>query len=125
MTRTWPLLVCLLLAGVAVKAHHSVLGFDGTRPVTLRGAVAGVVWSHPHTYISVDVTEGAGRERWVIESESPVVLQRLGWTRTSIQPGDRIVSIGGPGRKGERIMRCQSVTTAKGVQLPCYPANTQ
>jgi hypothetical protein len=125
MTRSWPLAAYLLLAGAAAEAHHSVLGFDGTRPVTLRGAVAGVVWSHPHTYISVDVSEGADRGRWVIESESPVVLQRLGWTRMSVLPGDRIVSVGGRGRTGERTIRCQSVTTAKGVQLPCYPPNTQ
>jgi hypothetical protein len=125
MTRRWPLVAYLVLAGAAAEAHHSVLGFDGTRPVTLRGVVADVVWSNPHTYIAVDVSEGAGRGRWVIESESPVVLQRLGWTRTTVQPGDRIVSIGGSGRKGERIMRCQSVTTTSGVQLPCYPANTQ
>lgn len=115
----------VLLAGAVAEAHHSVLAFDGTRPMTLRGEVADVVWSNPHTYISVDVTEGAARGRWVIESESPVVLQRLGWTRTTVQPGDRIVSVGGPDRKGERIIRCQSVTTAKGVQLPCYPPNTQ
>ena len=125
MTRTWPLLASLFLAGVAMKAHHSVLGFDGTRPVTVRGVVSDVVWSNPHLYISVDVADGAEQGRWLIESESPVVLQRLGWTKTTVQPGDRIVSIGGPSRQGNRIIRCQSVTTAKGVQLPCYPVKTQ
>lgn len=125
MFRAWPVLASLFLAGVAVEAHHSVLGFDGTRPVTLRGVVADVVWSNPHTYISVDVVDGAERGRWLIESESPVVLQRLGWTKATVQPGDRIVSVGGPSRQGERIIRCQSVTTTKGVQLPCYPVKTQ
>lgn len=125
MARPWPVVVSVILAGVTIAAHHSVLGFDRTRPVTVRGVVADVVWSNPHTYISVDVTDGAGRRRWVIESESPVVLQRLGWTKSSVQPGDRIVSVGGPSVKGERIIRCQSLTTAKGVQLPCYPVKTQ
>ena len=125
MVRAWPVVASMLLAGVAVKAHHSVLGFDGARPVTLRGVVAEVVWSSPHTYIAIDVADGDERGRWLIESESPIVLQRLGWASTSVRPGDRIVSVGGPSRQGDRIIRCQSVTTAKGVRLPCYPARTQ
>jgi hypothetical protein len=84
-----------------------------------------VVWSSPHTYIAIDVADGDERGRWLIESESPIVLQRLGWASTSVRPGDRIVSVGGPSRQGDRIIRCQSVTTAKGVRLPCYPAKTQ
>jgi hypothetical protein len=125
MVRAWPVVASVLLAGVAAEAHHSVLGFDGARPVTLRGTVAEVVWSNPHTYIAIDVADGAERGRWLVESESPVVLQRLGWARTTVRPGDRIVTIGGPSRQGERMMRCQSLTTATGVRLPCYPAATQ
>jgi hypothetical protein len=125
MTRNWPLVACLLLAATAAEAHHSVLGFDGTRRVTLRGVVAGVVWSNPHTYVAVDVADGAAPGRWVIESEGAVVLQRLGWSKTSVRKGDRIVSLGGPGRDGGRVMRCESVTTAGGATLPCYPVKTQ
>ena len=117
--------VIVLLAAVTAEAHHSVLGFDGSRPVTLRGTVAEVIWSNPHTYIAIDVPHGAERGRWLIESESPVVLQRLGWARTSVRPGDHVVTVGGPSRQNERIMRCQSLTTADGVRLPCYPAVTQ
>jgi len=125
VSTVWSIVASVPLAGMLAHAHHSVLGFDGTRPVTLRGIVAEVVWSNPHTYIAIDVADGAERGRWLIESESPVVLQRLGWTRGSVRPGDRIVTVGGPSRQGERIMRCQSVTTANGVRLPCYPAVTQ
>ena len=125
VSRVGSIVASVLLAGTLAHAHHSVLGFDGVRPVTLRGVVAEVVWSNPHTYISIDVGDGAGRGRWLIESESPVVLQRLGWTRTSVRQGDRIVTVGGPSRQGDRIMRCQSLTTAIGMRLPCYPAVTQ
>ena len=125
MVRVWPVLASMLLTGVAAEAHHSVLGFDGARPLTLRGVVAEVVWSNPHTYIAIDVADGGERGRWLIESESRIVLQRLGWASTSVQPGDRIVTVGGSSRHEDRIIRCQSVTTAKGVRLPCYPARTQ
>ena len=125
VSRGGSIVAIVLLASTPAHAHHSVLGFDGDRPVTLRGIVAEVVWSNPHTYIAVDVVEGVERGRWLIESESPVVLQRLGWTRTSVRPGDRIVTVGGPSRQTERIMRCQSLMTANGMRLPCYPVVTQ
>src|SRR5687768_2062707 len=53
MARTWPVVVGLLLSGAALEGHHSVLGFDGARPLTLRGVVAEVVWGNPHTYIAI------------------------------------------------------------------------
>jgi hypothetical protein len=125
MVRTWSVVVSVLLGGATTAAHHSVLGFDGTRSVTLRGVVADVVWGNPHTYIAVDVADGAARGRWLIESEGAVVLKRLGWTKTSVQKGDRIASIGGQGRDGARVLRCQWLTTSRGVKLPCYPATVQ
>jgi hypothetical protein len=100
-----------------------VLRFDGTRPVTVRGVVSGVVWGNPHAYIAVDVpaSDGQAGERWIIESESPIVLQRLGWMEGSVKRGDRVWSIGAPAKDGERIMRCDFVETS-GVRLPCHPA---
>ena len=125
MVRTWPVVVSVLLAGATTAAHHSVLGFDGTQPVTLRGVVADVVWGNPHTYIAIDVADGGAPGRWLIESEAAVVLQRLGWTEESVRKGDRIASIGGQSRDRARVLRCQSVRTAGGVKLPCYPATVQ
>lgn len=93
--------------------------------MTLTGVVAVVDWSNPHTRIAVDVSDGAARGRWVVESESPVVLQRLGWLRDSVKIGDRVTIIGAPARGGERLVRCRSVTPAGRAPLPCYPATTQ
>jgi hypothetical protein len=126
MQRCAALVACGLLVGVTVRAHHSVLDFDGSRGMTLRGVVVDVVWKYPHAYVAVDVQEGPERgRRWLVESESPVVLERLGWTRTSIRLGDRLLAIGAPHRRGDRVMRCQSVTTADGMPLRCYPERTQ
>lgn len=105
-----------------VSAHHSVLKFDGTRGVTLDGAVARVLWQNPHTMLAVDVTgEDGSVVRWVVESESPLVLVRLGWTGDAIAAGDSIVVIGAPARDGSRALRCQRVTLADGRTLACFP----
>jgi hypothetical protein len=129
------LVTLILLAAVRPDAHHSVLGFDSAHAVTLRGVVTEVLWNNPHTYIVVMATAATnakkGNEiqpaptRWVIESESPVALRRLGWTRDSVRAGDAIVTLGAPDRHGKSIMRCQSVTVEGRPALPCYPPTTQ
>ena len=128
MTR---LVQCLAALGCALTvqpaaAHHSVLGFDATRGVTLRGVVHAWAWGNPHTHITVDVSDGLERgQRWTVESESPTVLRRLGWSATSLRAGDRVEVIGAPALDGRRLLRCQSVTPPGGVRLACYPAAVQ
>jgi hypothetical protein len=127
MPRAAACLVTLMLAAaVRPDAHHSVLGFDVTRALTLRGVVDEVLWNNPHTYIAVIVKSGARHgQRWLIESESPIALRRLGWSRESVRVGDRVSTTGAPDRRGQAIMRCQSVTVEGHATLPCYPATTQ
>ena len=115
--------LCALVCSSGAAAHHSVLGFDGSRQLTLQGVVTDVIWANPHAYLAID--SGRKDARWVIEAESPLVLQRLGWTRTSIRPGDRISTVGAPARDGSPTMRCQFVTVGDGLRLPCYPAAHQ
>ena len=107
----------------SVWAHHSTLGFDGTQPVTVSGIVAKLNWSHPHTYIVLDVTDNQGTlMQWTIESESPYLLTRLGWTKQSIKPGEWIRVTGARAKNGAPQLRCRSVDLADGKSLPCFPS---
>jgi Family of unknown function (DUF6152) len=111
-----------LLAARALPAHHSVLHFDGARGVTLSGTVSRVAWQNPHMLLVLDVASDTGAvERWTIESESPLVLVRLGWTKSSVAAGDRVTVVGAPAKDGSRALRCQHVTVAGGGTLPCFP----
>jgi hypothetical protein len=100
----------------SILAHHSVLPFDGTTATTIEGTVARVLWQNPHTLIAMDVDSA----RWTIESEGPIVLQRLGWTEGLIKVGDRIVVIGARAKDGRRLMRCKAITVADGREVPCF-----
>jgi uncharacterized protein DUF6152 len=120
-TRVW-LVGAALLSAQALRAHHSVLPFDGTRGVTIEGTVARVLWQNPHAVLVVDVPSAAGGvERWTIESESPLVLARLGWTAETLQVGERLAVLGAPAKDGSRALRCKHVTLADGRTLPCFP----
>ena len=94
MTRS--LGVVLALAGAAVAgaipaaAHHSFAMFDQRKIITLEGTVTEFQWTNPHSFIEMDVPSGNGADHWSIELNSPNNLQRQGWSRNSLKPGDRI-----------------------------------
>ncbi len=76
----------------AAEAHHSFAMYDQTRTVTLKGAIKTVLWSNPHVVIWLEgapITGGAPGV-WTIELTSPGNLTRIGWTRTSLKPGDAV-----------------------------------
>ena len=80
------------------------------------GTVAGVLWQNPHTLIALEVE----RERWTIESDGAGILERRGWTRSTITVGDRIVVVGARAKDGRRLLRCQTVTTRDRRKLTCF-----
>ena len=88
--------------------------------MTITGTVVKVLWQNPHAYIDLDVTVDGTRARWIIENEGPVALERLGWTKQTLVPGDRVTITGARARDGAPRMRCASVTLAGGRRLPCF-----
>lgn len=96
MRRLTAALTLALLAAVtappAAQAHHSFAMYDQTRTVTLKGAVKTVLWSNPHVIIWLEGAPITGGEPslWTIELTSPGNLARIGWTRTSLKPGDAV-----------------------------------
>jgi hypothetical protein len=82
-----------LTAGIqVVSAHHSGTMFDPVRTETVTGTVKEVRWVNPHVSLLVfgTIKEGEEPSEWLLEMTSPSVLGRLGWTRTSFKPGDRV-----------------------------------
>jgi uncharacterized protein DUF6152 len=118
--------LCGVLVALAMcpsaYAHHSVLAYDGSAPATITGTVVKVLWQNPHSYINLDVATSGTRTRWIVENEGPVALERLGWTRSTVKPGDVVTVIGAPARDGSARMRCATVTVASARRLPCFPS---
>jgi hypothetical protein len=73
-------------------AHHSFAMFDFGNTVTITGKVEEFRWSNPHVVLLAAATPTAGEapDVWSFELTSPGNLTRLGWTRLSLKPGDRI-----------------------------------
>ncbi len=106
----------LSFTGVAT-AHHSGAAYDMEHLRTMEGTVKTVNWTNPHItfVIESDAKDGAPAQTWVFEVSSPGVLNRSGWTKRSLQPGDHAVFHYAPlrdGSPGGFLLR---------VQLPSGP----
>ena len=123
--RVLPLMVASALAVVAsaVHAHHSfAVYFDSSKDVKITGAVTSFRFTNPHGTIALDVTDPQGRvTHWRAETNAPVVLQRRGWTRDSIKPGETITIQGWPSRDGKPYIRLQRASHADGRLVGTAP----
>jgi hypothetical protein len=98
-----PLLVLLLSAGV-LFAHHGNSAYDETARVRIKGTVTEFLWTNPHSQIYLDVKDSSGKVvNWGIETNSPGILTRAGWTRRSLKAGDEITIILCPAKNGQPV----------------------
>jgi hypothetical protein len=115
-------LALALLAATFVAApgtaHHSfAVHFVADRLITVRGTVEEFTFRNPHGVLLV-TAEGEGvKQQWKIETNSPNILRRRGWTESSIKPGDVVTVEGYPARDGSNFMRVYRVTYADGREL--------
>lgn len=90
----------LLALAAPAAAHHSFAMFDTRRTVVLTGRVVEVQWRNPHTWIQIEAPLGGKTVEWGIEGRSPNVLERRGWSKSTVQPGTRVTIIAHPMKDG-------------------------
>ena len=110
-----------LAFGVAASAtaHHSfAVHFVADKMVTVKGTVTEFTFHNPHGLISLDAKDAGGtQQHWRIETNSPNILRRRGWSEDSIKSGDQVTIEGYPARDGSTSMRVYRVTFADGHEL--------
>lgn len=83
-----------LLSPAGLLAHHGTAGFyDQTKKVKIEGVAKQFAWRNPHCGLFLVGKDAAGNEvTYVLEMGSPNTLARMGYTRLSIKPGDKVVA---------------------------------
>lgn len=107
----------LVLAALATSAsaHHSFAMFDPSKPMTFDGTVKTLQWTAPHAilWIQADKVGQYDAGLWSLElPTSPGNLSKMGWSRTSLQPGDKVRVDIDPIRDGRRAGRFKKATVA-------------
>jgi hypothetical protein len=101
-------------------AHHSfAVHYDSSKPmITKEGVVTEFRFTNPHGILMLDVTDARGvKERWTVETTSPTYMQRSGWTRDMVKPGDRVIVEGWAARDGSRLMRINAIKRPDGTRI--------
>jgi hypothetical protein len=113
----WSLLRCVhtgsavLLMVTPLLAHHEIYAkFDPAKSGTLNGFVTSVDWRNPHVHVLMNVRQGDRTRNWAVEIESPLDLERSGWNRESVKPGEAITVQGIFARDGSLQMWGNSIT---------------
>ena len=109
-----------LTAGAAAPAlaHHSFAMFDFQASKTVTGTVEQFDWTNPHTFIWLQVpTANGGSERYGFEGMSPNYLGRRGWSKTTLNPGDKVTVTYHPLKDGSKGGTYQKVTLSDGKEL--------
>jgi uncharacterized protein DUF6152 len=108
-----------VLAMAPAAAHHSfAVHFVADKLVKVSGVVTEFTFRNPHGMLMLDATGADGKvEAWKIETNSPNILRRRGWTETSIKSGDRVTVEGYPARDGSSFMRVYRVIYPDGKEL--------
>ena len=96
--------LALLVSAGALFAHHGNSAYNETARVPIKGTVTEFVWVNPHSQIYLDVKDSSGRiVNWGVETNSPGILGRAGWTRRSVKPGDEVTIILCPAKNGAPV----------------------
>ena len=91
----------LLLSVSPAMSHHSTTAYDHTKTIVLSGTVKEFQWTNPHSWVQLIVSDDQGKmTEWAIETGSPNLNLRHGWTRTTLKPGDKVTLTIYPHRDG-------------------------
>ena len=116
------LLLAVLAAFLAVAApafaHHGNSAYDMSKTVPMKATITKFEYSNPHTQVYYDVTDDKGNvEHWVAETTNPAMLNRVGWSRETLKPGDLVVLWVNPNKVGAKVTFLQKVVFSDGKEL--------
>jgi hypothetical protein len=114
-----PAAIAALFIPLQIGAHHSfAVHFVADKLITVSGTVEEFSFRNPHGLLMLTAKDEKGAEQhWKIETNSPNILRRRGWSETSIKPGDQVTVEGYPARDGSNFMRVYKVTYPDGHEL--------
>jgi hypothetical protein len=108
----------LLAVCGAALAHHGNVAYADKIVEFKQATVTKFLWSNPHSLIDFDVKDEKGNVvHWVCETASPEALKLIGWSKSSIGPGDTITVFLYPSKNGNPAGRLNKIVLSDGTAL--------
>jgi hypothetical protein len=121
MTARTGFVVAAALAAAPAAAHHGIGTFDTRQELTITGAVTGVDFVNPHSWLYLDVTDADGKvAAWRCEMRSATTLRRSGWSPEMFEPGERVTITGSPDRNDSSSCYLSTIVFADGRSADRY-----
>lgn len=115
-----------LFASLSAFAHHSTAPYDLIHGTIIEGTVTRFELVNPHGNISLDVPgEDGAVEHWTVAIESAVLLRRLGWSKDTLKPGDKVTITGNRAKNGSFHLRGIYVQFRDGRKWMALPGPEQ
>ena len=94
-----------------VGAHHAIgADYDPDNYITVEALVKEFRFINPHPYVTADVVNEAGEtEEWRLLLDDRWELVEDGFSRSTLQPGDRLVVTGMPARRQSEQLYVRSI----------------
>jgi|SRR5439155_846023 len=91
MTTGWLAVLVALVSTGSLLAHHALTNYDTTKAVRVKGTIVQFHQINPHSFIFLDEkgTDGQTR-RWAVEGPSILQLNRSGFAKDVLKPGDAV-----------------------------------
>jgi hypothetical protein len=107
----------LIVCGPAL-AHHGSAAYANRMTELKQATVTKFLWSNPHSLLDFDVKDDQGNVvHWVAETGSPSAMTPVGWSKTSVQPGDIITVYIWPAKSGNPVGRLHHIVLPDGTVL--------
>src|SRR5262245_47496828 len=108
----------LTIASAPALAHHGNAAYSDTITEFKQAKVTQFAWANPHTLINFDATDAKGNlVHMVVETAAPQALRLIGWSKTSVAPGDVITVRMYVAKNGNPAGRLQKIILADGTEL--------
>jgi hypothetical protein len=124
--RILSVLAALLATAFSAVAHHgSNVSYHTDQTMTIAGTVTEWEFINPHPQIYFDVKNETGEiEHWAAEVlPTPLMMKnmKVGWTRTTLKPGDQIVLVCNPPRAADAKACLAKELKINGKDWPIVP----
>ncbi len=118
LLKSFGLAVALLaLCGTALAHHGTAANADKITELK-QVTVTKFAWANPHSLIFFDSKNASGEVvHWVCETAAPQALRLIGWSKTSLEPGDLVTIDLYASKNGNPVGRLQKIVLADGTVL--------